>query len=177
MPSSAYPDSRLPPNGRQYGASVTNYSRHGSTPPGSRPNSGTNSRLRRRSGHGNRNQNAGAGHQNGEDPPLLQRDGPPASYQDKMNLHQDYQGRNGHLKVGNTTWVYNCRWLNFRWVTNFCDFSFGSSLHQITITGMNYEGKYDGNKILIWRMLPTKIMPPKVHIFEILCYENKKLVS
>ncbi|XP_052673253.1 alpha-tubulin N-acetyltransferase-like isoform X2 [Crassostrea angulata] len=44
----------------------------------------------------NRNQNAGT---NGDrSPPLLQRE-PPINYQEKMNLHQDYMGRNGHLKV------------------------------------------------------------------------------
>lgn len=46
----------------------------------------------------NRNQNAGT---NGDrSPPLLQRE-PPINYQEKMNLHQDYMGRNGHLKVTN----------------------------------------------------------------------------
>ncbi|KAK3088784.1 hypothetical protein FSP39_023687 [Pinctada imbricata] len=77
---SAHPDIRVPVNHntRQYGASITNYSRHGSTPPGSRPDSG----KRRSSGKGDRNQNADN------------------AYQEKMNLHQDYQGRNGHLRVG-----------------------------------------------------------------------------
>ncbi|GFN77563.1 alpha-tubulin n-acetyltransferase [Plakobranchus ocellatus] len=34
-------------------------------------------------------------------PPLLQRDGPPANYKDMLNMHQAYQGRNGHLQVPN----------------------------------------------------------------------------
>ncbi|XP_062620567.1 alpha-tubulin N-acetyltransferase 1-like isoform X2 [Saccostrea cucullata] len=44
----------------------------------------------------NRNQNAQT---NGKtSPPLLQRE-PPINFQERVNLHQDYMGRNGHLKV------------------------------------------------------------------------------
>ncbi|XP_061170155.1 alpha-tubulin N-acetyltransferase 1-like isoform X2 [Saccostrea echinata] len=44
----------------------------------------------------NRNQNAET---NGKtSPPLLQRE-PPINFQERVNLHQDYMGRNGHLKV------------------------------------------------------------------------------
>ncbi|XP_076093535.1 uncharacterized protein LOC143064533 isoform X2 [Mytilus galloprovincialis] len=33
-----------------------------------------------------------------DSPPLLQRNGAQTNYKDKLNLHQDYQGRTGHLK-------------------------------------------------------------------------------
>lgn len=33
-----------------------------------------------------------------DSPPLLQRNGAQINYKDKLNLHQDYQGRTGHLK-------------------------------------------------------------------------------
>lgn len=32
-------------------------------------------------------------------PPMLPRDGPPGTYKELLNLHQVYQGRNGHLNV------------------------------------------------------------------------------
>ncbi|GFR64208.1 alpha-tubulin N-acetyltransferase [Elysia marginata] len=32
-------------------------------------------------------------------PPMLPREGPPANYKDMLNMHQSYQGRNGHLNV------------------------------------------------------------------------------
>ncbi|XP_069121496.1 alpha-tubulin N-acetyltransferase 1-like isoform X4 [Argopecten irradians] len=32
-------------------------------------------------------------------PPILKRMDPPQSYKEQLNLHQDYQGRGGHLKV------------------------------------------------------------------------------
>ncbi|XP_033732010.1 alpha-tubulin N-acetyltransferase-like isoform X2 [Pecten maximus] len=35
----------------------------------------------------------------GPSPPMLKRQEPPQSYKDQLNLHQDYQGRGGHLKV------------------------------------------------------------------------------
>ncbi|XP_078326041.1 uncharacterized protein LOC111125721 isoform X2 [Crassostrea virginica] len=44
----------------------------------------------------NRNQNAGTS--GSDSPPLLQREAP-INFQEKMNLHQDYMGRNGQLKV------------------------------------------------------------------------------
>ena len=34
-------------------------------------------------------------------PPMLQREGPPATYKDMLNMHHTYQGRNGHLNVPN----------------------------------------------------------------------------
>jgi hypothetical protein len=34
-----------------------------------------------------------------DEPPLLQRQGPPADYMEALNLHQNYQGRAGHLVV------------------------------------------------------------------------------
>lgn len=38
-----------------------------------------------------------------DSPPLLQRNGPQTNYKDKLNLHQDYQGRTGHLKYSPDT--------------------------------------------------------------------------
>lgn len=90
---------------RTIGASASHYTRHSNTPSetDSRPNTTSVLHLQTRGSGGrgsrhsqNRNQNAGT---NGDrSPPLLQRE-PPINYQEKMNLHQDYMGRNGHLKV------------------------------------------------------------------------------
>jgi len=63
--------------------------------PGSQTGAGS------RSGSLNRNQNSSEPHPRPDSPPLLQRDGPPRGYMDNLNLHQDYQGRSGHLKVNN----------------------------------------------------------------------------
>ncbi|XP_062620566.1 alpha-tubulin N-acetyltransferase 1-like isoform X1 [Saccostrea cucullata] len=89
---------------RAYGASAT-HSRHTNPSPEveSRPNTTSvlNLQIRSEGGRGsrhsqNRNQNAQT---NGKtSPPLLQRE-PPINFQERVNLHQDYMGRNGHLKV------------------------------------------------------------------------------
>lgn len=88
---------------RALGARANLYSRHGNTPPpGSRPSSNTqqprppsntitnNDRTRSR--------NYNPEPPRPESPPMLQRNGPSRNYRDMMNLHQDYQGRSGHLK-------------------------------------------------------------------------------
>ncbi|XP_048776796.1 alpha-tubulin N-acetyltransferase 1-like [Ostrea edulis] len=88
---------------RAYGASASQYSRHTETPPEAdlRPNTTSllNLQIRGAGGRGSRlsadrNQNSdGSG-----TPPLLQRE-PPLNFQEKVNLHQDYMGRNGRLRV------------------------------------------------------------------------------
>ncbi|VDI44912.1 alpha-tubulin N-acetyltransferase 1 [Mytilus galloprovincialis] len=83
------------------GARANLYSRHGNTPPGSRPSSNTqrpssNTRTKTNNDHAiNRNYNDIG---RPDSPPLLQRNGAQTNYKDKLNLHQDYQGRTGHLK-------------------------------------------------------------------------------
>lgn len=86
---------------RALGARANLYSRHGNTPPGSRPSSNTqwpssNTRTKTNNDHAiNRNYNDIG---RPDSPPLLQRNGAQTNYKDKLNLHQDYQGRTGHLK-------------------------------------------------------------------------------
>lgn len=89
---------------RALGARANQYSRHGTTPPpGSRPSSNTvpssNTRPSSKTNIDrgvNRNFNDETSRP--DSPPLLQRNGPQKNYADMFNLHQDYQGRAGHLK-------------------------------------------------------------------------------
>lgn len=59
------------------------------------PGASSNNVLRHRPPSGSRNAPA----KREKTPPLLQRDGPPKDYMDSFNLHQNYQGRAGHLVV------------------------------------------------------------------------------
>ncbi|XP_033732009.1 alpha-tubulin N-acetyltransferase 1-like isoform X1 [Pecten maximus] len=95
-------------NSRAYGAGANLYSRHVSTPPEgghrSRPNSGSynhreGSRANSRTSGGSRTNSRNQEPFRGPSPPMLKRQEPPQSYKDQLNLHQDYQGRGGHLKV------------------------------------------------------------------------------
>ncbi|XP_060069773.1 alpha-tubulin N-acetyltransferase 1-like [Ylistrum balloti] len=99
-------------NSRAYGAGANLYSRHVNTPPEgghySRPNSGSynhregsraGSRANSHTGGGSRANSRNRDPLRGPSPPMLKRLDSPQSYIDKLNLHQDYQGRGGHLKV------------------------------------------------------------------------------
>ncbi|OWF39483.1 alpha-tubulin N-acetyltransferase 1-like isoform X1 [Mizuhopecten yessoensis] len=95
-------------NSRAYGAGAILYSRHVNTPPDggrrSRPNSGSynnreGSRANSRTSGGSRTNSRNRDQLRGPSPPMLKRMDPPSSFKEQLNLHQDYQGRDGHLKV------------------------------------------------------------------------------
>ncbi|XP_069121494.1 alpha-tubulin N-acetyltransferase 1-like isoform X2 [Argopecten irradians] len=95
-------------NSRAYGAGANLYSRHANTPPEgsfrSRPNSGSynhreGSRANSRTSSGSRANSRNREVRREPSPPILKRMDPPQSYKEQLNLHQDYQGRGGHLKV------------------------------------------------------------------------------
>ena len=80
------------PVARACGAGANMYSRHSNNSPPEGSVKSTN----------NQSSNRVNGHQverRSESPPVRQRDGPPQAYHDQFNLHQDYQGRAGHLKT------------------------------------------------------------------------------
>ncbi|XP_067661003.1 alpha-tubulin N-acetyltransferase-like [Haliotis asinina] len=74
---------------RGLGAGINMNSQHNAAPPDTRLQ--RHSSLDRLNALESRVQDPG--------PPMLQRAGPPPGYAEMMNLHQDYQGRQGHLKL------------------------------------------------------------------------------
>ena len=82
---------------RALGARANQYSRHGNTPPGSRPSSNTRPTSKTNNDRGI-DKNYTNERTRPDSPPLLQRAGPQRNHKDMLNLHQDYQGRSGHLK-------------------------------------------------------------------------------
>ncbi|XP_021376137.1 alpha-tubulin N-acetyltransferase-like isoform X2 [Mizuhopecten yessoensis] len=57
------------------------------------------SRANSRTSGGSRTNSRNRDQLRGPSPPMLKRMDPPSSFKEQLNLHQDYQGRDGHLKV------------------------------------------------------------------------------